>query len=140
VFLHGVLADHELLRDRLVGAAFGHQREYLAFARRELAEGVVRLAAPADELRDDGGVEHGAALADPLDALGELAQVRDAFLAQVPDAVGTPGEQLEGVAGEPGEDHDGTDPAGQLESSKVRPAGRRVTGARASGARCSRGR
>ena len=98
VLLDRALGDDEPLADRLVRAALGHQLEHLALARGELVERVV-AAAPADEQRDDLGVERRAALADAPHGGGELVDVGDAVLEQVADALGALGEQLERVLG-----------------------------------------
>ena len=87
VLLDRAQGDEEPLRDRLVRAALGHQLEHLALARRQLGERVV-LAAAADELRDDLGVERRAALADAPHRRGELLHVGDPVLEQVADALG----------------------------------------------------
>src|SRR6266567_6170915 len=49
-------AEEELLADALVGAAFGHQAEYLAFACGEFAERPL-VAATAEQLADDFRVD-----------------------------------------------------------------------------------
>jgi len=54
-------------------------------------------AAPAHELGYDGGVESRAALRDPAHGVGELADVRDAILEQVADALGAVSEQFHRV-------------------------------------------
>ena len=56
------------------------------------------LRALADELRDDGRVEHRAALADPAHARRQLVEVGDAVLEQVADPLGALREQLDRVA------------------------------------------
>lgn len=65
----------------------------------EFLERVVGLAATADELADDGWVEHRASVPGSLHAEGELVEIRDAFLEQVSDAVGVGGQQLQRGAG-----------------------------------------
>ena len=59
--------------DALVGASFGHQLEHFALAGGEFVERVIR--AVADEQRDDGGVERGAAACDASHAGGEFGDV-----------------------------------------------------------------
>ena len=63
---------------------------------RELVERVVAAAA-AEQLRDDLGVERGAALADAPHRVHEPLDVGDAVLEQVADALGAVREQLERV-------------------------------------------
>ena len=66
--------------------------EHLALARGELVERAV--VAAAEELRDDLGVERGAAGGDALHRVDELAHVGDAVLEQVADAAAAVGQQL----------------------------------------------
>src|SRR6266511_2980355 len=98
VLLDGALGDDEAFRDRLVRPSLGHQFEYLALARRQIAERVVAPPA-ADEPRDDRGVERGAALRDSADSRAELVDVGDPILEQIADSLGTLGQELHRVAG-----------------------------------------
>ena len=83
VLFHRAAADDECGGDAGVGPAFGHQREYLAFARGELAE---RVAAAGEQLRDDFGIERAAALGHPVQRVEELPDVGDPVFEQVADA------------------------------------------------------
>ena len=62
----GLLGKEELLRDRLVRAALGHQGEHLALAGRESLDGIF-VAHAREHRRDDLRIEHHAAGADPPD-------------------------------------------------------------------------
>src|ERR1700678_3406612 len=86
VLLYGAAADHELFGDGGVGAAFGHQREYLTLARGEVAD---RVPAAGEQLGDNLGVERAAAPGDPAQRVEELGDIRDPVLEQVADAVRT---------------------------------------------------
>src|SRR3954452_4027825 len=96
VLLDRALGHDHTLRDGRIRAALRHQAEHLALARRELAERV-GAAAPADELRDDLGIERGAARGDALYRRDELVHVRDAVLEEVAEPLGAVLEQLERV-------------------------------------------
>ena len=98
VLLDCALGDEEPVADRLVRPALRHQLEHLALARRELGEWVV-LAAPADELGDDGGIERRPSLSDPAHGRCELADVRHTVLEQVADTLGALGKKVECVFG-----------------------------------------
>jgi hypothetical protein len=93
VLLDRAQRDHHAFRDRLVRPAFGHELEYLALARRQIFQWVVR-APPADQLRDDGRIERRPALTDATDGSGELLHVRHAVLEQIADTLGVLAEQL----------------------------------------------
>src|SRR5215204_2419282 len=62
----GFLGKEELLRDRLVRAALGHQGEHLALAGREPLDGIVAANA-RDHRRDNLRIEHHTAATDPPD-------------------------------------------------------------------------
>ena len=66
-------------RDRGVGPALGEQREHFPLTRGEFREGVA--ASPGvQQVGDDLGVEHGAAIGDPGDRVDEVADVRNPVL------------------------------------------------------------
>src|SRR5581483_9630646 len=96
VLLDRALGDDQALCDRVVRQAFRHQLEHLPLARGQLFDRVVAPAA-ADQLRDDGGVERGTALADALDRLDERLDVGHSVLQQVADALRVLRQQLERV-------------------------------------------
>jgi hypothetical protein len=57
----GAVADHELFGDARVGAALGHERQNLAFARRQPVE---RVTVPAEQqLGHDFRIQRGTAVA-----------------------------------------------------------------------------
>ncbi len=84
MLLDGAGRDEEPVRDGLIRAALGHQLEHLALARREERERIV-LARAAEQLGDDGRVEHGSVLGDSAHGGRELVEVRDAILEEVAD-------------------------------------------------------
>lgn len=79
VLLDGLVADHQLARDRRVGAPFGHQSEHLALASGQALQGVA-MAAPGEELADHFRIEDRGALGDPTNVAEELADVSDPVL------------------------------------------------------------
>src|SRR4051812_7878770 len=81
----------------LVRAALRHQREHLELTLGQILERRLSLATLPDELRHDRRVEHRAALADPPHTRRELAEIGDAVLEQVADALGFLREQLDRV-------------------------------------------
>jgi hypothetical protein len=87
VRLDGLRADDELLADPAVRQPFGHQRQHLALARRELAERIV-LASPPEELADDLGIDRRPSLPDAPDGVQEVVDLEHAVLQQVAEAVG----------------------------------------------------
>ena len=87
VLFDGPLRHHQDPSDRGVGAALGHQREYLAFPGGECAEAFVAAAGP-QKLRDDLGVQGGTPGGHPAERFDELLDVADAVLEQVPDTGG----------------------------------------------------
>src|SRR5204862_400202 len=95
VLLDRTQADHQLVRDALVGAAGGHQLEDLPLARRELGERVV-AAPPREQRRDDDRVDGGPAVPDPLDGGDEVLHVAYAVLEQIADTLRGVGEELHG--------------------------------------------
>src|SRR6516164_5671615 len=56
------------------------------------------MARTADQLGDDLGVEHGAALAHAVHTGGKFGEVGDTLLQEVSDSIGPGGQQLDGVA------------------------------------------
>ncbi len=98
MLLDCALGDHEPLGDRPVRASFSHQGQYLPLAVAQVVDRVMALAAAADELGHDGGIEHRSALADALDRVRKVVEIRDAVLEQVADPASVIGKQLEGVA------------------------------------------
>src|SRR5262249_18968166 len=98
VLLDSALGDEQALRDRAVAAAFSHEGEDFSLSVTQVVDRIVAGAATADELRDDGRIEDGASVADPLDGVGELGQVGDSVLQQVADPAGVISQQLERVA------------------------------------------
>ena len=98
VLLDGAERDEQALRDRLVGAALGHQPEHLALAGGQLVERVVGALAP-DELAHDGRIERRAAVRDAAHGRAELLEVGDPVLEEVADALGARLEQRHRVAG-----------------------------------------
>src|SRR3954449_10082353 len=81
VGLDGALAEEQALADALVGVAFGHEGEYLAFARGELLKGPG--VAARDQPGDDGGIDDALALGYAPQRVGEHGDVGDAVLEQV---------------------------------------------------------
>ena len=57
VLLDSVLGDEQLLRDRLVGSPFSHQREHLSLAIGQVLESVVTTPWSSYQLLDDGRVK-----------------------------------------------------------------------------------
>ena len=96
MLLHGAFADDDPLRDALVRVPLGQQAEHLALARGELGE-LGLLAWAAEHPADDFGVEHGAAAGHTPERAGELVEVGDPVLEQVPDAACVVADQLERV-------------------------------------------
>src|SRR5262249_50627808 len=92
VRLHGLRAEEELLADPLVRAALRHQLEDRALASGEFVDRIVRLSA-TDELRDDLGVERGAAAGNATDRVEEVVDVHDAVFQQVAEAAALVGEE-----------------------------------------------
>ena len=82
--------------DALVRAAFRHELEHLALARGQLVERILAPAA-ADQLRDERGIEGGAAVRNAPHRADELVDIGDAVLQQVADALGALREQLHRV-------------------------------------------
>src|SRR5262245_28012803 len=76
VFLDGAGADVEGLDDAVVGASFGHEPQYLGFARGQAVEGVGVVA--DEELGDDFGIECGAASGDAAEGVEEVTDAGDA--------------------------------------------------------------
>ena len=97
VRLDGLRAEEELLADRPVRAALRDQAEHLALPGRQLVERVV-VAPAAEELRDDVGVDDGAAVRDAADGGEELVELDDPVLEQVAEALGAVAEERERVA------------------------------------------
>ena len=84
VLLDAALAELELAADRLVRAALGDQREHLALARAERRQRAV-VDGARQQLGDHLGVERGAARDHAPQHAGELLDVADAVLEQVPE-------------------------------------------------------
>src|SRR5215469_218380 len=92
----GPLADHQPGGDGRVGAALGHEPEYLVLAGAERGHGAVGGVAvqqPGDYFR----VHRGAPGGYPAYRVDELGAVQHAVLEQVSDAAGAVGQQLAGV-------------------------------------------
>jgi len=85
VLFHNSGRDGKRAGDSGVGAALGHQREHFPFPAREDGQGV-GPAAGAQEVADNFGIEHGAALGHAGDRVDEVTDVGDAVLQQVADA------------------------------------------------------
>jgi hypothetical protein len=96
VLLHRTLRHDELLGDRGVRPALGHQAQHLALARRQTLERIL-AATPAEQQRDDLGVERGPAARHAADGVGERVDVRDAVLQQVARALRRLGQEVERV-------------------------------------------
>ena len=77
--------QHELARDRAVGAALGDQAQHLALARGEAVERAVGALA-REQLGDDLGVERRAAVGDAAHGVDEVVDVHDPVLEQVAQA------------------------------------------------------
>ncbi len=75
---------------------FRHQPQHFSLPGREARQRIV-VPAAGEQLRDDVGVEHGAALAHPAQRIDELIDVGHPVLQQVADAAGLAGQQLAGV-------------------------------------------
>ena len=73
------LGDHHVCGDRGVGAAFGHQAQYVSLSWSEGGQGVPS----AQELCDDLRVHDGAAGGDLADGVDELLYVADAVFQEV---------------------------------------------------------
>ena len=91
VLLDRTVGDAELIGDRGVGEALGHEREDLSLARGERLD---RAPKSSEELLDHLGVERGAAGSDPGHRIDELADIGDPFLEEVSDTAGPVGEEL----------------------------------------------
>src|SRR6185295_7800721 len=85
--------DHELVRDSLVGSAFGHEGEHLSLTRRQLVERVL-ASLPREQGRDDDRIEGRAAGCNSLNGADELVEIADPVLQQVADTLGGIREQL----------------------------------------------
>jgi hypothetical protein len=90
MLLDRAFADHEVCRNRGVGAPLGHEPEHLPLPRRELRE----RPAAGDELPHDLGIERGSSFCDTFDRGDEVARVGDALLEEVTDPTHSVGEQL----------------------------------------------
>jgi hypothetical protein len=82
VCLDGAVGQPELAGDPHVGAAFGHEREHVAFSRRERLEGVV-VSTWADQSCDDFGVECSPTGGDATQGVEEVVDVEDPVLEQI---------------------------------------------------------
>ena len=88
VLLDRVLGHEQPLGDRLVRAALAPSTRSTSRSRLvRCSSGSSPCRGPSDELLDDARVEHRSAVPDPLDARGQLVEVRDALLEQVADPV-----------------------------------------------------
>jgi hypothetical protein len=95
VFLNRSFGHPELTGHARVGAALGHERQYLAFTRAERCQRVA-AAARCHELLNDCRVDDVATFADALKLLDELVNVGDPALEQVANSLAA-GKQLEGL-------------------------------------------
>jgi hypothetical protein len=93
VLLHGAFRDDKRFCDGVVRAAFGHQAEHLALARRD-ARQRVGSALAAQQPRDDLRVECGAAVRDAADRVHEPVDVADPVLEQVAETFGAVRQEL----------------------------------------------
>jgi len=98
VRLNRALGDEEAFGDSLVGEAFGDEAKDFSLAIGELGERIL-APAPAEELGDDGRVDHGLALGDPAERIQEDHDVEDAVFEQVADSFGMLLEQPHRVVG-----------------------------------------
>ncbi len=90
-----VLRDiDKAIGDRLVRPPLCHQGQDFALALRKVVERDPRT--PADEDSDDRGIDDRTTLRDPADGIGEVVEIRDPVLEQVPDAAGTIAHQTHG--------------------------------------------
>ena len=91
VLLDRPFGDDQLGGDPGVGVALRHEGEHVAFAR---GEGGDRVAAAAQELLHDVGVEDAAARRDGLQGGEELVDLGDAILEQVAQRAGSGRRQV----------------------------------------------
>src|SRR5215471_7994904 len=78
--------NNQLASDTSVRTAFSDQRQYFAFARRQVIEAAsLPLAASSYEPPHHIRIERGAARRNATDGIGESGQVADFFLEQVAD-------------------------------------------------------
>ena len=82
VGLDRLLVEHELPRDRRVGASLRHEAEHLAFSRGEPAESVLRLMLP-EQRADDVRVEDGAPFGHRGQRVDQRRHVQHVILEQV---------------------------------------------------------
>ena len=94
----GLGAEKELLADRRVGAALGHQREDFLLPLGEVCQQVVR-SPPGDQLGHNLGVDDRVSRGHRADRVVELVQIRDPVLEQVSDPLARPRQQLHRVLG-----------------------------------------
>ena len=97
VRLDRLLGQPQPLGDARVGAALGHQPEHLPLARGELVERVACRGASIS-VRDDLGVECGAAAGDAPGGIEEVVHVEHAVLEQVAEAAAG-ADEVDGVPG-----------------------------------------
>jgi hypothetical protein len=93
VLLHRTDGEHERFGDRRVRPPLRHQPEHLQLSRRQALERPPRPAT-REQLRDDLGVEGGAAPGDAAHRVDEVVDVDDPVLEQIADAAAALGEQL----------------------------------------------
>ena len=93
------LGGHEqAVRDGLVRPPLCHQREHLALTLGELCQAAAGLRL-VDEARDDGRVDDRAAARDSPDAIGEVLEVDEPVLEQVPGATRALAEEAQRECG-----------------------------------------
>ena len=83
VGLHRLRTQVKPLADRLVGTAFRHHRQHLTFAVGQRVEWIARSSAP-DQLGHNRRIDHQTAHGHPAHGIGELGEVGDPLLEQVP--------------------------------------------------------
>src|SRR6266516_2356204 len=99
VLLDCAFGDEQSLRDRLVRATLGHERQHFPLPVAELLDRVVPSPGPPHEKRNDGGIEHRPTAADTPDGIGKLGEIGNPILEEVSDALGAVAQELEGIAG-----------------------------------------
>jgi DNA-binding CsgD family transcriptional regulator len=87
VRLNGALGDEEAVGDSLVREAFADEAQDFALAVGKVGERIHPRAA-ADDLGDDGRVDHRLAVGDAAERIEEERDVEDAVLEQVADSLG----------------------------------------------------
>ena len=85
--LDGLARHRKPVANGLIRSSFRHQGEHGALALRQVVERYARTAPDKD--RDDSRIDDRAALGDPPNRVGDVVEIHDPILEQIPHPAGT---------------------------------------------------